>query len=339
MFWLAGILGLMAVGSFVVGDSSDDESEMFADTGEEDDELEVAASMPDLLADTPGVSSEPTVDSATSPSAKDQIITGTQADEVLSGGSGDDQINGYSGDDIVEGGAGNDILHGADGLDNLRGGAGNDVLHGDDDRDILNGGSGQDAVFGHFGDDLLMGGAGDDTLEGGQDDDTLLGGAGSDGLLGGYGDDQLDGGSGADTLFGGWGDDLLNGREASQDAQSSDFLNGGGGSDTIIAGAADIVTAGDDADNIILGDWISGDDRAEVMDFDLAEDRLILSLDLEADPDPLVEIKPAQGHSGAVTVHVNGAEIALIHGGIGLSLEDITLISLTALPALNVAAE
>jgi Ca2+-binding RTX toxin-like protein len=96
----------------------------------------------------------------------DDIINGTDADEVISGGSGvvgsnlsgDSIIYGGGGDDIIYGNDGNDVLIGGDGADTLNGGDGDDVLVGDEityddttkefevtgdgDDDILNGGDG-----------------------------------------------------------------------------------------------------------------------------------------------------------------------------------------------------
>lgn len=346
MFWLAGILGLMAVGSLVVGTEEDDGADG-AVASENDDMEPVDAPpdpAPDMLAaiDVAQTTDAPVAFDTTDtplPAGQDQIVSGTESGETLTGGPGDDQINGYEGDDLVEGGAGQDILHGNDGEDTLRGGAGDDILHGEAENDTLLGDSGQDQLFGHDGDDLLSGGAGDDSAEGGQGNDTLLGNAGSDGLLGGYGDDVLDGGSGADTLFGGWGDDILNGREAEPGAQSQDFLNGGGGSDTIVAGAGDIVTTGDDADDVVLPAFPEGSDnlRAEVLDFDRDEDRLVVSVDL--DTEPVIEITPAADQQDAVTLWVNGVEVALIHGGAGLTESDIALIDPADFTAFSLAAE
>lgn len=376
MFLLASILGIVAVGSFMIGDDSDEGTAAVGGEPEADDGVESQdtpqAEMPDLLTDLPVDApdeaplpadetanpetdeialdaDDPDADTApedesdpdeTELSEQGQIIEGDNENNTLTGGAGDDQMNGQEGDDIVDGGAGHDVLHGAEGHDEVLGGAGDDILHGEDGDDLLMGNSGDDQLFGHFGNDVLRGGAGDDTAEGGQDDDTLLGGAGDDGLLGGYGNDVLDGGSGEDTLFGGFGDDLMTGREGGgADAQAIDFLNGGGGEDTIIAGAGDIVTAGDDADEIVLGDWIEGGAAAQIMDFVQGEDRLVLSLDLSNDPDPDIQITPDSANPDTVRLSLNGSEIAIIYGGAGLSAEDVTLIDHSALPGAAVAAE
>ncbi|WP_448207561.1 calcium-binding protein [Azospirillum sp. sgz302134] len=93
---------------------------------------------------------------------KNQILSGTAANDSLFGGDANDSLSGLGGNDELLGGAGLDTLWGGDGLDTLRGGAGDDALHGG------------------FGADLLMGDIGNDTLWGDAGNDTLWGGAGAD---------------------------------------------------------------------------------------------------------------------------------------------------------------
>ncbi|MGA9582438.1 MAG: VCBS domain-containing protein [Allosphingosinicella sp.] len=60
----------------------------------------------------------------------DEIIKGTNGNDVINGGSGDDFLQGRAGGDLLDGGDGDDQLHGDSGDDFVRGGAGNDLLHG-----------------------------------------------------------------------------------------------------------------------------------------------------------------------------------------------------------------
>ena len=60
----------------------------------------------------------------------DEIIKGTNGNDVINGGSGDDFLQGRAGGDALNGGDGDDQLHGDAGDDYLRGGAGADLLHG-----------------------------------------------------------------------------------------------------------------------------------------------------------------------------------------------------------------
>ncbi|TDK46251.1 calcium-binding protein [Antarcticimicrobium luteum] len=290
------------------------------------------------------------------------FLSGGDGNDLLDGAAGQDQINGYGGDDWIRGGAGDDRLFGADGDDLLDGGGGEDQLHGGYGDDDLEGAAGEDQLFGHAGADRLEGGSGADRMEGGLGDDVLRGGDGDDALHGSEGDDFVEGGAGADTLFGGWGDDTLSGLEpgeapgiddlggiggsigaanaadsAAEDTSGSDFLNGGSGADTIFAGAGDVVTAGEDADGIVLGDWIAGGDAAELLDYDPAEDQLTLVWDMESDPDPEVEVVTDPASPGLSHIMVNGAELARVQGGGPVTVEDIRLVDYTALPDLSPA--
>ncbi|MFN3460749.1 MAG: calcium-binding protein [Oceanibaculum sp.] len=95
---------------------------------------------------------------------------------------------------------------------------------------------------------LVVGGLGADTILGLRGDDTLLGGAGSDLLRGGKDDDSIRGGAGDDTIHGGKG---------------SDTLAGGDGADSF--------------------HFKAGDEENLILDFDLAEDVILLAADLGLD--------------------------------------------------------
>ncbi|WP_051098309.1 calcium-binding protein [Sporichthya polymorpha] len=69
---------------------------------------------------------------------------GTDGDDVLAGSNANDLIRGRLGDDRISGGGGHDILCGDAGADVLRGGGGNDLLIGGRGRDRLDGGAGED---------------------------------------------------------------------------------------------------------------------------------------------------------------------------------------------------
>lgn len=132
--------------------------------------------------------------------SKNDVILGTELNDVINGRGGKDKLIGSVGDDKLNGGKKADMLIGGDGNDKLVGGKGNDKLYGDLGNDKLNGGAGKDKLFGGEGNDKLNGGAGKDELFGGGGDDVLKGGKGKD---------RLDGGAGADTLVGGKGKDTF----------------------------------------------------------------------------------------------------------------------------------
>ncbi len=89
--------------------------------------------------------------------AGNDLITGTDGDDIINGGAGNDTINGLGGNDQIWDGAGNDSVNGGDGNDSLYGGAGNDSLNGGDgdDQIIAIGGGTADQVTGGNGNDTF----------------------------------------------------------------------------------------------------------------------------------------------------------------------------------------
>lgn len=303
----------------------------------------------DSLLPTAGTSSDIVMDAETDadvgPVPNDEsetaerVVVGTSGEDQMDGSDAVDVANGYDGDDSISGAEGDDELWGALGDDTLTGDAGNDTLHGGAGNDVMQGGDGDDRMFGHGDDDILDGGAGDDSLVGGDGDDVLDGGEGDDSLHGGLGDDALRGGAGHDVLFGGWGNDTLSGFEDDQDAEGwndtdvMDYLNGGGGDDLITAGAGDIVTGGAGADTILLGEWLSADHQAEILDFAPDEDTLMVIFDDLADAEPDVDLVPDPDNAGIQHVMLNGVPIAAVNNTPGLNAGHITLIGSSQLPA------
>jgi Ca2+-binding RTX toxin-like protein len=148
---------------------------------------------------------------------------------------------GDSGDDVIEGSNLDDILYGQKGLDLIDGGGGDDTIYGGQNGGVesgsplalrtgvetLSGGDGNDLIYGNHGTDILVGDAGSDTLFGGQDDDTLSGGTGADSLLGNRGDDSLVGGTGADTFRAGdnGGNDTIGDFNPAEGDRINNFAN------------------------------------------------------------------------------------------------------------------
>ncbi len=361
MLMIAGLLGLAAVGGIVfmsdeTGDEQEDGDLAMADQdtagGQSADLLDFAGA-PASEADPPevgevkGISDsgmaemlpEITQQSAYGPVGVvsdfqgNLVIAGGEGGDVLTGGGGNDQINGYDGDDDLSGADGSDTLRGAEGDDTVLGGAGADEIDGDAGADHLSGEDGNDRLRGHAGGDLMEGGEGDDTLEAGFGDDALSGGSGDDALHGWHGDDTLEGGVGMDTLFGGFGNDLLLGREA---ADEQDFLNGGNGLDTIVAGGGDVVTAGADADMIVLGDWLAQAESAEVMDFHSGEDSLLVLWDLAETPDPEISLEEDPDRPGLFRLSVEGEEVAQLRAD-AVSPDDIVLMDIAGFDGMRQA--
>ena len=141
--------------------------------------------------------------------------------------------------------------------------------------DTVLGQQGDDTLLGGTGSDLLGGGKGNDRLEGGTGDDTLFGGLGEDLLIASIGRNELQGNRGGDTILGGADGDLLRG------GKDDDSIRGGIGDDTIHAGkGSDTLAGGDGADSF---HFKAGDEETLVLDFDLAEDVILLAGDLGLD--------------------------------------------------------
>ncbi len=322
MLGLAGLLGALMVGFVAEGmisgtdDTPEDETDALGD-----EELEVDPEGEDLLAD----------DSAlvlvNGGSTEDDTIAGDDGANVINGGDGVDLIHGGDGNDEIHGDAGNDDIWGADGNDELWGDAGDDALHGQDGDDTLRGGDGVDELFGYGGDDALFGDAGDDNLIGGHGADTLDGGDGNDSLEGGEGNDVLFGGLGADTLMGNDGNDTLSGvvlDGAGQDTDLQDFINGGAGHDTLTLGSGDVGSGGTGSDSFILGDWIAEDAAATIMDFDAAEDQILVQYD-GADGEPELTVT---NDGGGSQILMDGVIVAELPTMVGLTVAQVSLVAI-----------
>jgi Ca2+-binding RTX toxin-like protein len=183
---------------------------------------------------------------------------GAIASIVVNGGTGNDRLtvsttsavstlNGGDGDDLLFGSNNNNVLNGDLGDDRLDGNGGSDALHGGTDLDLLDvdiadydnananckldvsigaGGANDGLIDTDCNDSDGLQPEGDEVfddvegVEGGQGDDTLTGDADSNVLSGGPGDDTLNGGGGNDTF------------DAEQESGADEF-SGGPGNDTV----------------------------------------------------------------------------------------------------------
>ena len=281
-------------------------------------------------------------------------IEGTDGDDVLTGSEGNDLLIGHDGDDTLEGNGGNDRLSGGGGSDTLDGGSGNDVLTGSSGSDILDGGEGNDVLSGDSWSDVIYGNTGDDTVNGGGGSDLMHGGQGDDILNGGVGDDIIYGGTGDDTLHGGKGDDELIGANVfsrdftledlvelqqtgdtsaltpavtidfTSDNSGADILLGEAGEDFMLLGAGDTATGGADADTFVayeypadstgqstITDYVDGTDQIQIM-HPADEDAPEVTVSSTANGDAVVLL------NGEPTVVVTGAGGTLTAGDIGL---------------------
>jgi len=211
--------------------------------------------------------------------------SGADSNEVIVGSNRDDLIYARVGDDTIYGEDGRDILYGGGGIDRLYGGADADIIYGDDGGDLIDGGDGDDALYGgqsataaagldqiigSAGNDHVDGGIGIDKLSGSEGDDVIFGGQDTDAFThGGDGNDYMDGGGSGDLLWGDNGDDVIVGQE-DQDIvagmEGDDILRPGPLSQSLTNGGDEVLggdgtsDAGNDGkgvgfDLLDLSDW------------------------------------------------------------------------------------
>lgn len=149
--------------------------------------------------------------------ADNEILEGTNQDDLLTGNQNANTIWAREGVDRVFAGAGDDIVEAQNGRDTVYGEAGADVIAGGPGIDALFGGDGADDIEGQTEPDELSGGNGNDRLFGGDHGDQLFGGPDNDLLVGGDGG----GADGVDELFGQAGNDRLRARDGIRDGAVS----------------------------------------------------------------------------------------------------------------------
>ncbi|MGX0903463.1 Ca2+-binding RTX toxin-like protein [Roseovarius sp. MBR-79] len=335
MLLFASLLGLVAVSATAFVGFGDEIGEEEPGDPQPRDSVADDVAGPDLLDVIAGIgdtAGEDGNDDGPLPGLGSVIVEGGASGDAITGSDAPDMIFGRDGDDTIGAGAGADEVRGGAGDDVIRGGEGSDTLHGDDGGDRLDGDAGEDRLLGHNGDDVILGGAGGDSLVGGAGDDTLRGGDGDDALHGALDDDWLHGGMGADTLFGGHGNDTVIGivddpgtARFDDIDDARDFLNGGGGDDVILVGRGDIVTTGSGADTVLLGDWLTADHQAEILDFSASDDMLMVFYD-ETGPEPDISLEPDADNPADQRLLLDGVEIARIADAAGVTLAHVALV-------------
>jgi Ca2+-binding RTX toxin-like protein len=241
---------------------------------------------------------------ASSGTAGDDSIEGTDDADNYSGGFGNDIINSLLGADLVAGGPGDDVVSTGDDNDTIiaGSGAGNDTYDGGDDVDnvvyssallgvtvnlALGTASGSETgsdtlsnienVIGGFGGDSITGNSGANSLDGKDGDDTLNGGDGNDTLTGGTGTDWASFAGGAAVSVNlsagtatGQGSDTLSGIENVLGSSNADTITGNSDANSLDgADGADSIQGGDGDDTL------SGAAAADSLDGGNGEDTLI----------------------------------------------------------------
>lgn len=295
MLFIAGLMGLFAVGAAAMVDFEDDidkDAQDEADSANHLDDPDEEKS--DLLSYFGG--------------EQGGGISGTSDNDNINAQTETDWIAGYAGDDTLTGHSGDDNINGYEGDDTIHAGSGNDAIAGEDGDDLILGEGGDDTLIGGNGDDTLNGGEGNDELNGSKGSDTLFGAAGNDTLIGGLNDDILEGGKGEDRLFGGYGNDTLDG-VTGETTPETDYLNGGGDDDTISAGPGDVVSLGDGEDQVILKSQVGLGQPTTITDFDPNHDRMFLYWDSDTPDDPTLTFESDSAGNG--TLLANGEVVAV----------------------------
>ncbi|MEM9872085.1 MAG: hypothetical protein AAF822_12585 [Pseudomonadota bacterium] len=234
------------------------------------------------------VASEINDDDDETNAAADDSVSGADTPETIETGGGDDTVFAAGGNDLVDTGTGDDRAFGQDGNDAIFGGEGDDFLRGSAGEDILFADEGEDTLFGDSGDDILVGA---DILESEEIFDIT-----------------------AQTNF--LPVPLSDFIDLSGEDGEADTLNGGFGDDGIIAGSNDVVSTGDGADVVEIGDWVTPGAPVTITDFDLAED--VIVYDFFGDTPPNVIL--GELDDGTVTLELDGEIVARLEG---LDFQDV----------------
>ena len=228
---------------------------------------------------------------------------GDEANEIL-GSSENDTINGTSGNDLIRTFLGDDEIYGNDGNDEIRAGGGADYVEGGAGLDFVRGGSGDDEIYGNDGNDRIISDSGNDFVDAGRGADIVRGGAGTDTILGGINADFDDedrpiGNFGvADQLFGEDSDDLIiawgGGSFLGGGSNDADEPSGLTNNDTLVTVTGEAIMENRDGNNTNIALANLQDDQvstAIVLDFDIEDDTLVLTVDHSSTadmPDPYV---------------------------------------------------
>lgn len=276
-------------------------------------------------------------------SAYNDSLNGNNFANILTGGAGHDLLFGRGGDDVMIGGEGDDFLRGSDGADTLDGGNGWDrvssfvpsptagIMFDLNIQGIAQEtGQGMDILIGieHASgttlNDTLTGNGGDNWLWDGSDGDPAVAASGNDVINAGGGNDLVETGNGNDVVSGGTGTDTLSvlggqseitaaGVTFSLALQGAVQATGQGsinatGFENVSGSIHNDALGGDNADNILLGDWgsdsLSGGDGNDTL---YGDGRLHVDTHLT-------------GGSGAITLF--GDAEATFPGGLGVDGND-----------------
>ncbi len=204
------------------------------------------------------------------------ILHAGEGADTIRAGAGDDSVSGDSGSDTIQGDAGADSLLGYSGDDTLDGGSGADTLLGHGDNDSLDGGAGADILSGGDGYDVLsyrtstaaisinlaagIGWSGDAAGDVLTSIETVFGSRYADFIVGSDDHNIIEGGAGADTIVGLGGNDWVSYEFAAAPIAINTAGTGWAGDAT-----GDVVTGIENIRGSAFGDYLFGDDGANIL--------------------------------------------------------------------------
>ncbi|MFK7835242.1 MAG: calcium-binding protein [Sulfitobacter sp.] len=213
-------------------------------------------------------------------------------------------------DNILTGSDNNDLIGGLEGEDTISGEAGDDRLFGGDGSDSASGGVGDDKIFLADGDDFVLP---DPATQSDAGNDFIRGGAGHDVIMDSVGSNTVHGDIGHDLLFSvdGLG---LDGTIDPSETNSPDSIHAGFGNDTLVGDAGDTLTGGAGEDRFVIATPSDTPGApAVVTDFDLRDDLLSVVFVDQSPADPTIRFEH-DAEADLLRALVDGQEVATLSG-------------------------
>ena len=95
-----------------------------------------------------------------------------------------------------------------------------------------------------------------------------------------------------------------------------------------------ISTTGGGADSVILGDWLDAGHQAEILDFSVQDDMLLVFHDAPEGEEPEIALQRDAEDPTAQRLLLDGIEIARIANAEGLTLNHVALVAQAQMPGL-----
>lgn len=169
------------------------------------------------------------------------ILYGSDKDELFDVGEGNNIIYGNEGKNTIIAGNGNNIAYGGSGDDVFFFGKGSNIIYANEGINKITTGSGNNLIYGGSKDDFIYSGAGDDLIYANEGNNVISSSIGNDTVFGGSGADQflLDAGTGSVTIFNYGSNDQIS--RGSTLTANSILSVSSSGNDTLISLGSDLL--------------------------------------------------------------------------------------------------